>query len=91
MKNKVSQIHAAKILAVAMRLSLSALIALGASACERPGAPPSPADPAKPKMQAGRNIAELQRAVFNYVRPAGKSTFSLQPEPETSQGGRLQV
>lgn len=91
MKDKVSEIHAAKVLTSAKRLSLAALIVLTASACDRPGVPPSPADPAKPKMQFGKNNAELQKAIFHYVRPAGRATSSLQPAPDASHCGPLQV
>lgn len=74
-----------------LRLVLPALLVLMLSACERPGVPPSPVDPVKPKMQVGRNMGEVQRAIFHYIRPVRKASSSLQPDTVEGPDGRLQV
>jgi len=68
-----------------------AAVLLLLAACDRPGLPPSPVDPVKPKMISGRLLVDVHQAIFNYARPPGKASSSLQPVPEEGRGGRLQV
>lgn len=75
----------------ALRRCFPALLVLALAGCDRPSVPPSPADPAKPKMQIGKNMVEVQKAIFHYIRPARKSSSSMQPDPVVSPNGRLQV
>lgn len=72
-----------------VRLGVSALLILMSSACERPGGPPSPVDPAKPKMQVEKNMGEVHRAIFHYIRPLRKASSLM--EPDSAGRGRLQV
>lgn len=60
-------------------------------ACDRPGVPPSPVDPARPKMSGAKQMLEASKAIFTYAKPAGKPSSSLEPTPEEVKGGRLQV
>ncbi|QAU34041.1 hypothetical protein [Janthinobacterium sp. 17J80-10] len=75
----------------AARLGVFTMLVLTLSACERQGVPPSPADPVKPKMQVGRNMGEVQKAIYHYIRPVRKASSSMQPDPAEGPGGRLQV
>ena len=91
MENRAPETPLARMAAHTLRLGLPALFVLALSACERPGVPPSPVDPAKPKMQAVKNMGEVKRAIFHYIRPVRKHSSSLQPEAVEMPGGRLQV
>ena len=93
MANRIPQILAVPIIRKSSRFVLTCLPLLFLGACDRPGMPPSPGDPAKPQMQAValEPSPDVHPAIFNYARPAKKPSSSLEPEPEDSGRSRLQV
>lgn len=93
MENRIPQILAVRNLKRSGRLVLAGTLLLFLGACERPGTPPSPVDPAKPKMRAMavKPIQDVHNAVFKYARPAKDASPSLEPPPEVGTRGRLQV
>jgi hypothetical protein len=93
MENSIPQILAVRILKRGGRLALAGTLLLFLGACDRPGGPPSPADPAKPQMRATSTEPndDVHNAIFNYARPAKKTSSSLEPDPEIGTRGRLQV
>lgn len=93
MANRIPQILAVPIVRRCSRLALACLPLLFLGACDRPGMPPSPGDPAKPQMQALaiEPSPDVRPAIFNYARPAKTPSSSLEPGPEDSGRDRLQV
>lgn len=91
MENRTPDTPRARMAGHTLRLGLPALLMLMLSACERPGVPPSPVDPARPKMQVGKNMGEVQRAIFHYIRPVRKASSSMEPDTVVRPEGRLQV
>lgn len=93
MENRIPQILAVRNLKKGSRLVLAGTLLLFLGACDRPGTPPSPVDPAKPKMKAMavEPIQDVHTAIFNYARPAKGTASSIEPPPEIGTRGRLQV
>ncbi|TCS34704.1 hypothetical protein EDC30_11234 [Paucimonas lemoignei] len=93
MENRVPQILAVRNMKRGGRLVLAATLLLFLGACDRPGTPPSPIDPAKPKMKAKavQPVQDVHTAIFNYARPAKKTSSAIEPPPEIGTRGRLQV
>jgi hypothetical protein len=93
MENSIPQILAVRFMKKGGRLALAGSLLLFLGACDRPGVPPSPIDPARPQMRAisTEPIPDVHTAIFNYARPAKSASPSLEPEPEDGGRGRLQV
>lgn len=58
--------------------------------CDRPGAPPLPVDPARPKMFQQEQAIGLGPAIFHYVLPSGSHPATQGGAPPVA-GRRLQV
>lgn len=60
-------------------------------ACDRPGGPPGPIDPARPQTMSGKQSADVQRAVFIYAQPVKKGASAPKPAVRENACCRLQV
>jgi hypothetical protein len=61
------------------------------TACDRPGTPPGPSEPPRPRTMAAGQSAQVQNAVFNYAKPNKNGAPALPHQIDGRKCCKLQV